>query len=379
MNSHDEDIRKEIIIQKKWNIKPSDPSRHPQGILVTGPNSFIGTHVIHMLQKQWDGTVHILIRSSSEKEAIHKMQQAFLNWHLGTFQQDKIIFHLGDVSQNRMGLAPKEYTQMKEETGTVLHLAMTPLYHLPYHHFKRMWVPELDRMIAFCGDPRFPKSLHYASSFNANFFESNEDFMALNTNAWQSGYAGFKWVACQALKNVLDQGLNGCVYDIPLVLGSEKNGICPIHYSIWMILDIFLKTGYFFKFNFRIIPVDILAEVMVFNMIKEKENQGTAFVRPLLSEPVTDRMFSRIAAGILGLREGNLETVREACQNKLRFDFMMPEDFYGMIDRVNNLPAVYPQGYDTGHLPITPMVFMSNLNRVLAQQKETMGAQGLEH
>jgi thioester reductase-like protein len=270
---------------------------------------------------------------------------------------------------NRMNLNPKEFNLVKRQTGAVIHLAMTPLYHLPYQHFQRVWVPELERMIGFCMDADAPKSLHYASSYNANFFKTEEDFSALNTNAWQSGYAGFKWVANRAILNAMGHGLRGCIYDIPLVLGSERQGICPGHYSIWLILDIFLKTGHFFPFTFRIIPVDILAEIIVFSIVNENEDK---FLRPLLSDPVTDRLFSRTAANLLGLKEATLETVREICQNKLRFDFMMPQHFYDLLDKVNSLPPVFPDGYDTGKLPLTPMVFMSNLNRVFARKSETV-------
>ena len=374
MTSQAEDIRKEGLVTKRWKIERRGTPRHPEGILVTGPNSFIGTHVIDALQKQWDGPVHVLVRAPSQKEALLKMQNAFHTWQLGPLREEKLTIHLGDVSLARMGLPTSSYLKLKEQIGTIVHLAMTPLYHLPYRHFKRMWVPERERMIAFCADPDHPKSLHYASSFNANFFVKEDDFNALNTNAWQSGYAGFKWVANESLKNAFGQGLKGCIYDIPLVLGSEKHGVCPTHYSIWMILDIFLKTGYFFPFRFNIIPVDILADVMVENIFREREGKGTPLLRPLLHEPVTNSMFSRMVASILGLKEGDLHTVREACQNKLRFDFMMPGNFYELIDKVIDLPPVFPDGYDLKKLPLTPMVFMSNLNRVLAQQKETMGA-----
>jgi len=371
MPAHPEDIRNESILRKKWHINLSDPSRYPNGILVTGTNSFIGTHVIAVLQDQWDGPLHILVRASSEKEALLKMRQSFETWQLGAFRANNVFIHLGDVSIHRMGLTANDHALLREQVGTVIHLAMTPLYHLPYDHFKRMWVPELERMIAFCSDPHFPKSLHYASSFNANFFNDDEDFSALNTNAWQSGYAGFKWVAEQSLKNAFRQGLRGCIYNIPLVLGTEKAGICPRHYSIWMILDIFLKTGYFFKFNFRIIAVDILAKVMVFNIMEERKNNGASFIRPLLSEPVTDGMFAKIAAGLLGLKEVRLETVREAFHNKLRFDFLMPGNFYPLMEKVNSLAALFPEGFDRNTLPLTPIVFMSNLNRILLHQNKT--------
>lgn len=370
MNTRVEDIRKENLLTKNWKFAKQNISDFKDGILVTGANSFIGCHVVRILGEKYSGPVHLLLRAPSHGDAVNKMNQSFVQWELGEFQVSNFIIHTGDVCQPQMNLTDKEFHNLKQETGQVIHLAMTPMYHLPYHHFQRIWIPELERMISFCGDARYPKFLHYASSYNANFFQSDEDFHALNSNAWQSGYAGFKWVANQALQHAMDQNLNASVYDIPLVLGSEKNGICPGHYSIWMILDIFLKTGYFFPFSFNIIPVDILAGVIVFNVLKVKYDQPAGFCRPMLEEPVTDKLFSKTAANLLGIREAALPVVREACLNKLRFNFMMPENFYSLMDKVTRLKAEFPAGFQVGLLPVTPLVFMSNLNRIMSSKPE---------
>ncbi len=369
MTSHTEDIRTESLIHKKWNTVVSHNSKYPGGILVTGANSFIGVHVVKKLRETQPGKIHLLLRAPSIGEAIGKMIQAYSQWGLEDFNPVDFCIHLGDVTMNRMNLNAKEFKMVKSETGTVIHLAMTPLYHLPYHHFQRVWIPELERMISFCADPESPKSLHYASSFNASFFQTDQDFKALNTNAWQSGYAGFKWVAGQAIRNAMDQGLKGCIYDIPLVLGSEKNGLCPNHYSIWHILDIFLKTGYYFPFSFRVIPVDILAEIIVLKILKENHE---GLIRPLLDEPVTDSLLSRTAAHLLGLKEADIQTVKDACVNKLRFDFMIPVNFYELLEKVNHLPAKFPAGFNPANLPTTLSVFMSNLNRVISRKHETV-------
>jgi len=370
MSSKAEDIRKESLVSRKWNFKKTFLSDYPGGVLVTGANSFLGVHVVKSLLAHDVGPVHLLLRATTVPEAVARMRQANLNWGLGEFDPDKVTIHLGDVSRNMMGLSHMEFRFLAGHTGAVIHLAMTPLYHLPYEHFKRVWVPELERMIAFCGDTEYPKTLHYSSSFNANFFQTDEDFQVLNNNAWQSGYAGFKWVAGKALENAFEQNLRGAIYDIPLVLGTEEKGICPKHYSIWMILDIFLKTRHYFPFSFRVMPVDRLAEVMVYNIRQEREGRGAAFIRPFLDEPVTDGLFSLTVAGMLGLQRSDLETVRGLCQNRLRFDFLLPENFYELMEKVNCLPAVFPEGYDAGRLPLTAMVFMSNLNRIMSTNKE---------
>jgi len=365
-----EDIRLEPLMGKQWELAGFDSRMLPPGILVTGPNSFIGCHVVRKLKEEWTGPLHLLVRAPSRAEAVQKMQFAFRQWGLGEYDPGDDVFHLGDVLENNMGLPEAEFRHLARDTGSVIHLAMTPLYHLPYQHFKRVWIPELERMIAFCSDRHFPKALHYASSFNANFFQQEDDFKALNTNAWQSGYAGFKWVAARTLENAFRQGMKGAIYDIPLVIGTEKEGISPGHYSIWMILDIFLKTGFFFPFTFNVIPVDTLTGVMVANLKSETNGSAASFIRPFLREPVTDRLFARTAANLLGLEPAPASKVRESYPNKLRFDFMIPPNFDELMEKVNRLPAVFGPGFLTDTLPGTPLVFMSNLNRILAKKHE---------
>jgi len=365
-----EDIRKEPLMFKRWNFIKTSPSTYPDGILVTGANSFVGSHVTRLLHYKWSGRIHLLIRASTTEEAIKKMSKAYADWELGAFNAENFSIHLGDVSLNRMGLSVTEYAGMQQDVGFVLHLAMNPLYHLPYAHFKRLWLPELSRMISFCGDKKYPKSLHYPSSYNANFFREEIDFQQLNTNAWLSGYAGFKWVANQSLENAFLQNLNGCLYDIPLVVGSQNNGICPGHYSIWHILDMFLKTGYFIDFEFKIIPIDVLADIIVFNLLKDKKGKSDRFIRPVLSESVTHFQFQNTVASILGLRHTDKQSLRDACYSKRRFDFMFPERFDKMIEKVNTLQPILPKRYNEQNLPSTPMVFLSNLNKILSQKPE---------
>jgi hypothetical protein len=137
-----------------------------------------------------------------------------------------------------------------------------------------------------------------------------------------------------------------------------------------LILDIFLKTGDYFPFSFRVMPVDSLTDVMVYNILEERDDQNCAFIRPFLEEPVTDGLLSRTIAGILGLQRSDLETIRGKCRQRLRFDFMLPENFYELMDKVNRLETVFPTGYRKENLPSLPMVFMSNLNRIMSSKIE---------
>ena len=363
-----DDIRQEPLISKSWNFKLNEPSTYSPGILITGANSFIGCHVISLLQAQWAGNIHLLLRSATRDEALIKMNTSFKTWKLQPFESERFVIHCGDVFKDKMGLDEKEYDEMNSDTGMVLHLAMNPLYHLPYKRF-RHWLPELEHMISFCGNHQHPKRLHYPSSYNANFFTGNEDFEQLNTNAWQSGYAGFKWVANKVLQNVFRQNLKGCLYDIPLVVGSRSKGVCPENYSIWHILDLFRETGYYIDFEFKIIPVDILARIIVTNMMNDLKGEGQQFVRPVLKDAVSDRLMNKTMAFILGLKHTDREHLLMSCSHKRICNFMIPDNFYTLLGKVNSLEAEFPTGFDEMLLPGTYNVFYSNLKKTLSKQR----------
>lgn len=364
------DIRNETLIHKKWHFGVAGMDKYAPGLLITGANSFIGVHLACFLRKNYPGDIFLLLRAPSNHDAAIKMQNACDTWEIEGFDHTRFRFFTGDVTLNMMGLNPDDFQYLKKHTGRVIHLAMTPLYHLPYSHFKRLWLPELERMIEFCGDHRYPKSLHYASAFNTNFFQCDDDFGNLDNNAFHSGYSGFKWVAAKSVGNAIGQGLRGCVYDIPMVLGTEKAGLCPAHYSIWSIFEIFLKTGLFFPFSFRFIPADTLAEVFLANLLNEASGNGARFLRPMLRECVTSELFSRTVAGMLQLREAGLDEVREKFPVKARFDFLAPPGIHKLIEYDNSFPELFPEGFNTAKLPSVALVFLSNLNRIMTGSNE---------
>lgn len=360
------DIRTEAIITKKWNFE-SISKDFPEGILITGPNSFIGVHIIDYFQRNYKIPLHLLIRAENKSSAIQKMESGYQKWGLGNFNNVGIRFYCGNVCDENFGLNDADFQNLTEQTGTVIHLAMNPLYHLPYDFFRNSWLPELEKMIAFCGNHNNPKSLHYSSSFNAAFFKTETDFAAINSNAWQSGYAAFKWVATKAIFNAFSQNMKGCIYDIPLVVGSLEKGLCPDNYSIWHILNIFLTTGCYFPFSFRIIPVNILSECICLNILNENKGKGIQFCRPVLNEPVTEIMFEKTSQ-IFGLRKTTTNEARNLFPKKLRFDFMIPSSFYELLKILNQLTAYFPSNFETDKLPSTISAFDANLFNFLKKK-----------
>lgn len=364
------DIRKEPLISKEWNFNQNSNKILNSDILITGANSFLGAHVVKNLQQEWKGNIHLLVRGKSREEAQNRMEAAFLNWNLGKFEiSSKIKFYNGDVCDRQMGLPVSDFECLANEVGYVLHLAMNPLYYLPYSRFQKTWLPELEQMILFCGNTGASKSLHYPSSYNAGFFTENEDFKCLNQNAWQSGYAGFKWVANQVLNNAMKQGLRACIYDIPLVVGSASLGRCPENYSIWFILDMFLESGFFIPYEFPIIPINLLAEIITQNLLDDVQEKQLAFVRPVLKTTISHKDFEYYATEWFRLKLVDRETMCKAVKSKRKFNFVIPENFNELLAKVNSLEPVLPDAINSKVLPEAFAVFLCNLNHKISEPK----------
>ncbi|HRZ97341.1 MAG TPA: SDR family oxidoreductase, partial [Paludibacter sp.] len=95
MNSQFFNIAEEKLISKEWNFRKRQSSDYPEGILVTGANSYIGVHIISELLKKKEGQIHLLLRAKDSDEAILKMKSAFDRWELDNFDEGSVIIHIG--------------------------------------------------------------------------------------------------------------------------------------------------------------------------------------------------------------------------------------------------------------------------------------------
>lgn len=364
-----ENIKNHKLLSRRWNTSKKNNSSLAGGILVTGANSFLGTHILNELMQTRKGKIFALIRANSNTEATRKLKKSFQLWIKDDFQLNELEVLHGDTGTNMFGLDLKTFETLKNETACVIHLAMNPISFLPFEHYKRFWIPELSRMISFCADKQFPKSLHYPSCLNVNYFNDVNGLTMTNTNLWQSGLAAFKWFAEKAIRNAFSQGLHGTIYEIPMIFGSEANGVCPRNYAFWKIFDLFIRANSYTDFSFRIIPVDVLAKVMAANITIDKEHHAAAFLRPVLKENLDNELLGKTVSEILGMKYRNAGEFRNLIEDKESFDFLFPPDFLTMQEKVNKLESIFPESFDKSQLPSTAMIMLSNINKMLKINK----------
>ncbi len=353
------DIRLEPVLQGDWTFQRAPREAYAPGVLITGPNSFIGIFVLDQLLRQHQGPIHCLMRARSQEHAAERLRAAALRWGLELGPLERAVLHVGEVTQPRWGLSAEEYDGVRQAVGSVVHLALNARYFLPYSHYRDTWLPELVTMIGYCADPSAPKALHYPGSYNSHFFTDAASFARLHQSAWHSGYTGFKWVTEQLLRRAFGGNLEGCLYDIPLVFGAASTGLCPDTYSARHILHAFMQTGIAVPFKFKIVTVDALARIIAANVLLPA-GENLRYVRPVLDGWITrEELIACLPAG--SIREGTHDELMSRSAERMKAGYLLPADFEQLIESVHALPAIVPPSFDSRSLPDPHDAFAVNV------------------
>jgi nucleoside-diphosphate-sugar epimerase len=354
------DPRTEPILHEPFVFDGADPEKRADGILLTGPSAFVGVFVLRELLQRWEGEIHCLIRADSRAHAVQRIERVARRWAVGPLDLCRVTFHTGDCTLPNWGMSEASFQEVKEKTGAVIHLALTARWDLPYSHYREQWLPELRRMIGFCGDPRFPKSLHYPNSFNSHFLKDDADFARIDSSAWHSGYTAFKWASEMIVRRALGGNLPGCLYDIPLVIGSADTGLCPPQYAARQIFRLCVETGVGIEFAFKIIAVDWLARIMVHNVCAEKTHASLRYVRPVLPDTMDLPALFRALAPARPFERGAREELLCRAKNRGVAEFLLPPDFQSIIGKGHCFPPVLPPSIMAAEMPAAFDVFRAN-------------------
>ncbi len=363
------DIRNEEVLKRDWSFEKIDAKKYAKGLLVIGATSFIGAQTLTELFKIWNNDIHVLVRAENKAAAVKRMDDVFAKWQLPACQHDKLTYHVGDLFADNWGLSDEEYFDIQKSVGYVVHFAIYARYHLPYSHFQKEWLPDFLKMMDYCSNPNYPKSFHYPSSYSSHFLEDDKDFARLNTSVWHSGYTGFKWVTEQVLRRAISGNMKGCIYDIPLVIGSHKNGIGPDAYFTWQITELFIKTGIYTSFDFKVISVDILGQIIAQNITNELTNEASTYIRPVFPDAITPELFLEFARKKgFEVKHGTVKDIIKKVNKPGRVSFIMPDDFYELIKKVHKFKHIYPLNLDTSEFPTGVETWMKNLEYLFPEE-----------
>lgn len=358
---------------KNWSFKPNDGAQYAPGLLVLGADTSIGLYTLSELLKTWPNSIHVIVNANNEIEARDKIASGFAEYQL-TFNglEQRVNFFLGDVTKKHFGLYNPDYEFLRENTGHVLDLALTSKYNCSLSFYEKLWLPQLFELLDFCGDPNHPKSLHSKGHYTSHFLSKEEDFNHLDQTAWRTGFSCFKHISSETLSNAFNRGLRGCIYDMPMIIGSSQGAISPSCNSAWEIIDIFIKSGYYLKFNLRVSSIDVVAKMISLNLCNELIGEAKSLIRPVLRQFVRDRHLKKYADHQLkfDLQKGSLENIKLAYPQKEKVDFYIPEDFQELLDIAYNLDPIYPNGLDITTLPDARHIFLQGMHHMFDQEEE---------
>ena len=90
--------------------------RGPAGYFVTGGTGFIGRHLVARLLERSSGPIFLLVREQS----LPRFEERLAQWNAGA---GRIVPVVGDLAEPRLGLLPKQLTDLRGRIGHFFHVA----------------------------------------------------------------------------------------------------------------------------------------------------------------------------------------------------------------------------------------------------------------
>ena len=91
---------------------------------ITGATGLLGTEVVSQLLEMTDCYIHVLVRASSQADAVHRLQTLW--WEDETLSSaigQRILPVVGDITKERLGLSDEEWKSIVCDTTHVIHCA----------------------------------------------------------------------------------------------------------------------------------------------------------------------------------------------------------------------------------------------------------------
>jgi len=249
------------------------PGKVPREVFVTGGTGFIGIHLVAEILERSSARITCLVRSSGAEEARARIRQAANLYEIDLSPWlDRLDVASGDLSRERMGLAPIEYERLAERIDTVAHLGALVNFLHDYPHHRNHNVVGTEEVLRFATH-RSPKWIHYTStlgvlgSHRAGW--ANEDAESLPKRPPPGGYSESKWVADHLAHEARSRGAHVAIYRIGEVMAAATRGI-PNQCSLFLL---FLKSCRELKAcpvsaeTFDYLPVDFVVRFLVNTMV----------------------------------------------------------------------------------------------------------------
>jgi thioester reductase-like protein len=283
-------------------------------VLVTGATGLLGSHLVGELLRRSPVTVYCLVRAGDNAEAAKRLDAAMRRFRVGVSDPRRLRCLAGDVTQDRLGLAPADWDRACAEVDAVYHMAAQFNFAASYMSLRQANVDGFGNVALFCTEGR-PRMMHYASSAGAFSLADgravvSERDVPRSPYGLRIGYAQTKWVIEQIAARARDAGMPLCLFRIGRICGASDTGACRPDDVFWLQWRAILESGAAPDPLWQ--PVDLLPADYVARAVMELASAapaaGGAF-HIALPRPVTwDRMLTSAITAGHRLRTVPLET-----------------------------------------------------------------------
>src|SRR5579864_5583364 len=228
--------KKMMSNDRKLIFEPSAPSPMPEPalnqVLLTGGTGFIGPFLIKSLLEQTRAKIHVLVRSSDEKQGKQRLKAAMESMGpcaagLMEMFDTRVTPICGDLGQSKLGLMQDTWDFLASEIDTVFHNGATVNYLFNYDLMRDANVLGTNEVVRLAFEGR-PKEFNYVSTtFVFGWAVKsvlNETDLNENMELLDFGYSQSKWVAEQVVVDARSRGLSARIFRPALVSPSVTGG-----------------------------------------------------------------------------------------------------------------------------------------------------------
>lgn len=244
-----------------------------RNVIVTGANSFIGTHIVEALLAGGAMRVACLVRELPGETAPTRFAQALREYRLEHLDLSRVQVYAADISQPRLGLADDVYDYLAREFGVLVHNAARVNHVMDYASLAKDNVEPVLECLRLC-ETQCKKVLNFVSTLSAC---SSVDAAGhvLEAPAAQTlpiyiknGYNLSKWVAERLLGRAVEQGCWVNIHRPGNISFNSRSGVCqPQKNRLMLMLKGSLQLGLVpqLEANFDLMPVDFFARFVAFH------------------------------------------------------------------------------------------------------------------
>jgi thioester reductase-like protein len=201
-------------------------------VLLTGGTGFIGPFLMKSLLEQTRAKIHVLVRSSHEKQGRQRLRAAMESMGpcgagLMEMFEARVIPVCGDLGQPKLGLTQDVWDFLASEIDTVFHNGATVNYLFNYDLMRDANVLGTNEVVRLAFEGR-PKEFNYVSTtFVFGWAVKSvlhETDLNENMELLDFGYSQSKWVAEQVVVDARNRGLSARIFRPALVSPSVTGG-----------------------------------------------------------------------------------------------------------------------------------------------------------